>query len=186
MLQISYDATTDKPTPVNLTNHSYFNLGGAEKGDVLGEKLQLNADQYTAVNAQLIPTGQQVSVEGTPMDFTQPKSIGSDLSKVKGGYDHNYIIKGEAGQLRPAAKVFDPGSGRTMEMFTTEPGVQFYTGNFLDGRLRGKGGVSYGKHAALCLEAQHYPDSPNEPSFPNTILYPGQQYHQVTEYKFGL
>ncbi len=191
-LKIDYTATTDKPTPVNLTNHSYFNLSAGKDSTILDHVLQLNADKYTPVNDQLIPTGQIAAVKGTPMDFTTAKAIGKDIGNVKGGFDHNWILnkKGNdpAGfREQPAATVFDPGSGRFMEVFTTQPGLQFYSGNFLNGGLQvTKGGQIYVPHAALCLETQHYPDSPNEPSFPSTILKPGETYMQTTVYKFSV
>jgi aldose 1-epimerase len=183
-LEIHYSATTDKPTPVNLTNHSYFNLSAGNKADILDHVLQLKASRFTPVDKTLIPTGKIDEVKGTPMDFTQPKPIGKDIAAVDGGYDHNWIFDKEPGSLEMVARLVDPSSGRTLEMWTTEPAVQFYSGNFLKGQ-EGKNGKVYNKHAGLCLEAQHYPDSPNQPSFPSTILQPGQTYKQTTIYKFG-
>ncbi|MBE7170726.1 MAG: galactose mutarotase [Williamsia sp.] len=185
-LKIEYTATTDKPTPVNLTNHTYFNLSGGNEPTIEGHELMLNASKYTIVNDKLIPTGALPDVKGTPMDFTSPKKIGQDLAKVKGGYDHNYVLNKSGNSLTQAATAYDSASGRYLEMSTTEPGVQFYSGNFLDGTLKGgRGGAKYIKHAGFCLEAQHFPDSPNQPSFPSTILKPGDTYHQTTVYKFS-
>jgi aldose 1-epimerase len=187
-LKITYAATTDKPTPVNLTNHSYFNLSGVKDGDVLGHELMLAADEYTPADATLIPTGEIRPVRGTPLDFTRPTPIGARIAELKptlGGYDHNFVLRGGGKSLVLAARVYDPKSGRVMEMFTTEPAVQLYTANFLDGKRKGKGGVAYGKHQGLCLEAQHFPDSVNHPNFPSIILRPGGTYTQTTVYKFS-
>ncbi len=186
-LKLNYSAKTDQPTPVNLTNHSYFNLGGSK--DVLADVLYLNADRYTPVDSTFIPTGEILPVKGTPLDFTHPTAIGARIGEIKGdpgGYDHNFVINGEPGKLKLAARVTDPGSGRKLEMWTTEPGVQFYSANFLDGSIVGKGGVKYGQHAAFCLEAQHFPDSVNQPKFPSIILDPGSVYRQETIYKFSV
>lgn len=191
-LKIDYTATADKATPVNLTNHSYFNLSAGKDSTVLDHVLRLNADKYTPVNDQLIPTGQIADVKGTPLDFRTPKTIGKDIDKIKGGFDHNLILnKGgsapDSYRDQEAATVYDPASGRFMEVFTTQPGVQFYSGNFLKGDLQGtKGGQRYVAHAGLCLETQHYPDSPNQPSFPTSILKPGETYRQTTVYKFSV
>lgn len=183
-LKISYEAKTDKPTIVNLTHHSYFNLAGYNSNDILGHEMQILADNFTPVDDALIPTGEIKPVKGTPMDFTKPMTIGSRIKEVPGGYDHNYVLNNSTGSLALAASVYEPKTGRVMEVFTTEPGMQFYSGNFLDGTIKGKGAV-YNKHAGFCLEAQHFPDSPNEPKFPSTVLKPGETYTQLTKYKFS-
>ncbi len=186
-LKIDYSATTDKATAVNLTNHSYFNLSAGRDSTVLAHEIMINADSFVAVNNELIPTGELEPVKGTAMDFSTPMAIGTDISKVAGGYDHTYVLKKKGGSgPELAVTLHHPGSGRVMEVYTTEPGVQFYSGNFLNGTLTGKYGIKYVKHAGLCLEAQHFPDSPNQPQFPTTILRPGETFSQTTSYRFSV
>lgn len=191
--KITYEAETDQATPINLTHHSFFNLNGEGVGDVLDHELQLVASKYTPVDSTLIPFGTNDPVAGTPMDFTQAKPIGRDISQITeqltfgGGFDHNWVLdKKKEGELELAAKVFAPQTGIGMDVWTTEPGIQFYSGNFLDGTIKGKGGKPYNFRAAFCLETQHFPDSPNQPAFPSTILRPGEKYNQTCVYKFSV
>jgi len=185
-LKISYEATTDEPTIVNLTNHSYFNLAGAGEGDVLGHEIVINADYYTPADKALIPTGEIHHVDGTPLDFTEPRTIGASIGELKQtrGYDHNYVLKNSSGSLVLAARVYEPASGRVMEVRTTEPGMQFYTANGMRG-ISGKDGKTYNQHYGFCLETQHFPDSPNKPHFPSVVLRPGQKFSSMTVFAFS-
>ncbi|MBX3737354.1 MAG: galactose mutarotase [Candidatus Didemnitutus sp.] len=190
-LRVEYTAATDRATPVNLAQHTYFNLKGEGRGDILDHELTLNASRYTPVDAGLIPTGQLASVGGTPLDFTTPHAIGARVNapheqlKFAGGYDHNFVLDGPARQLAFAARVVESTTGRVLEVHTEEPGLQFYSGNFLDGTRVGKSGVAYPHRSGFCLETQHFPDSPNQPAFPNTILRPGQTYRTTTVFAFS-
>lgn len=186
-MRIDYRATTDQPTPINLTNHAYFNLGTPASGTVLDHLLTLDASRYTPVDDTLIPTGEIAPVNGTPMDFTEPTAIGLRVDEVgpePTGYDHNWVLEGDTGSLRRAARIVDPQSGRALEIWTDQPGIQFYSGNFLDGTITGKDGVVYEKHQGFCLETQHFPDSVNQPQFPSTILRPGEEYRTTTVHRF--
>jgi aldose 1-epimerase len=192
-LQIDYQATTDKATPVNLTNHTYFNLTGNTKRDILDHQLTLHADYFLPIDTTLIPTGKPQAVANTPFDFTKSTAIGQRIDNLDndqivngGGYDHCWVLNGQAGELRAIAKATDPTSGRTLEVLTTEPAVQFYAGNFLTGSIVGKYKTTYGKRFGFCLETQHYPDSPNQPQFPTTILKPNEIYKSQTIYKLGV
>ena len=191
-LRLDYFATTDQTTVVNLTNHSYFNLSGHAGSSILGHEVMINADRYTPSTSDLIPTGELRPVAGTPFDFRAPRLIGSRIEEDDQqlqcgmGYDHNFVLNNQSGALSIAARVKHPQSGRCMEVSTTQPGLQFYTGNHLDGSVTGKGGVTYGPRSGVCFEAQHFPDSPNHPAFPSSELKPGEQYRQVTVFRFSV
>jgi aldose 1-epimerase len=188
-IEIRYGATTDKDTIINLTNHSYFNLAG--RGSILDHELLINADAFTPVSEDLIPTGEIRKVEGTPMDFRTARKIGARISEpyeqlsFTGGYDHNFVLNHSETPLKLASRVFDPATGRTLEVLTTQPGLQFYSGNFLDGSMSGKGGVAYQKYSAMCLETQHFPDSPNHPNFPSTVLRAGETFEELAVFRFS-
>ena len=190
-LTIDYTGTTDAPTILNPTSHGYFNLTGDPRNKILDHELMIAADQFTPAGPGRIPTGESQMVEGTPLDFRSPKRISSGINdaydqlQMARGYDHNWVIRNHDKTVRRAATVYEPKSGRFMEVLTDQPGVQFYTGNFLDGSLKGKGGIAYGYRSGLCLETQHFPDSPNQPRFPSVVLRPGETYRQTTKYRFS-
>jgi aldose 1-epimerase len=190
-LELQFTAKTDQPTVVNLTHHSYFNLAGQGNGDILGHVVYINADKTTPVDSTLITTGEFADVTGTPFDFRTPTAVGARINDTNTvlqygpGYDHNWVVNKPLGQLGLAARVKEPTSGRVMEVWSDEPGVQFYAGNFLDGTITGKGGAVYQIHTGFCLEPQHYPDSPNKPNFPSVVLLPGQTFHNTIIYKFS-
>jgi aldose 1-epimerase len=186
MVSIEYNAETDKATIVNLTQHNYYNLTGDVANTILDHKLMINADHYTPVNSTLIPTGKIEPVKGTPFDFTKAEKIGSRIAQVEGGYDHNWVLNKPGDILQAVAVLYDSVSGRKLEVYTVEPGLQFYSGNFLDGKSKMAGDQPINLHTGLCLETQHFPDSPNEPAFPSTVLRPGEKYHTLTKYKLSI
>lgn len=185
-LEIEYNAETDKPTIVNLTQHNYYNLTGDVSNTINDHKLMIKADAYTPVDSTLIPTGKIEPVKGTPFDFTTAEKIGARIDQVKGGYDHNWVLNRQDNSVQLVAVLSDSISGRKLEVYTEEPGLQFYSGNFLDGKFSTPAGMAIKLHSALCLETQHFPDSPNEPSFPSTVLRPGEKYHTITKYKLSV
>lgn len=190
-LRVDYEGVTDEPTVLNPTQHSYFNLSGSFTRTILDHVLTIEADSFTPVGRGLIPTGQLMNVTGTPLDFRTPTPIGARIDEpfeqlvLGGGYDHNWVLRGSAGQVRKAAELYEPSSGRRLTVYTDQPGIQFYSGNFLDGSAKGKGGIAYGRRTGLCLETQTFPDSPNKPQFPSPTLRPGQVYRQTTIYRFS-
>jgi aldose 1-epimerase len=191
-LILEYAATTTRPTPVNLSQHSYFNLAGRDGGGIEAHLLELRASRYTPVDDTLIPTGELAPVAGTPFDFRSGTAIGGRIDapdrqlELAGGYDHNFVLDDQPGEARPAARVVEPSRGRTLEIDTDQPGIQLYTGNFLDGSMRGRDGRTYPRRSGFCLETQHFPDAPNQPQFPSTILRPGERYATRTVFRFGI
>lgn len=190
-LRIDYRASTDKTTVVNFTNHGYFNLAGAGRGSILSHQLKMPASRFTPVDGDLIPTGELRAVVGTPLDFRESRAVGERIQadheqlNLAQGYDHNFVLDDGSKQLKPAAELYEPASGRVLEVLTTEPAIQFYSGNHLDGSARGKNGMAYAKYGGLCLETQHFPDSPNHANFPSTVLRPGETFHSVTIFRFS-
>ena len=191
-LKMQYEASTDKATVINLTNHAYFNLAGAGHGSILSHQLKLSASRFTVVDSDMVPTGELRTVEGTPLDFRRPVAIGERIHapnqqlELAKGYDHNFVLDGNPAALNLAAELYDPSSGRVLQVLTTEPAVQFYSGNYLDGSAGGRNNEPYGQHGGLCLETQHFPDSPNHPNFPSTVLRPGEKFQSATIYRFSV